>query len=263
MKRRLSPKFFPSSATATTVPTTSGGSASRIPVCSQTCGSTTTASSTAPEGGSACRANGGRSVPELSRRARGFVLWSALRQLGKQGVEALVTRCVEHARRLSLELARVPGLAVLNDVHAHGLGEAVHGAASGAGSALVVAPGFGGGSFNTGTYLSLLNENTLTIDRNIGESQRLQLLAGGGRCRGRGRLGWRRRGLGLVRLEDPDLRFGRLRIDRGPLRRALVERRLVDADALPQTIDVVRTRAAAMDIEGPERLDSFPYRHGL
>lgn len=58
----------------------------------------------------------GALVPELSRRARGFVLWSALRQLGKHGVEALVTRAVGHARRLSLELARVPGLSVLNDV---------------------------------------------------------------------------------------------------------------------------------------------------
>jgi TonB-linked SusC/RagA family outer membrane protein len=39
-------------------------------------------------------------------------------------------------------------------------------------------PSIPSGSFNTGTYLSLLNENTLTIDRNIGESQRLQLLGG-------------------------------------------------------------------------------------
>jgi glutamate/tyrosine decarboxylase-like PLP-dependent enzyme len=67
-------------------------------------------------GSTSATQNPGALVPELSRRARGFVLWSALRQLGKQGVEQLVTGCVEHARRLSLELARVPGLSVLNDV---------------------------------------------------------------------------------------------------------------------------------------------------
>jgi glutamate/tyrosine decarboxylase-like PLP-dependent enzyme len=60
--------------------------------------------------------NPGALVPELSRRARGFVLWSALRQLGKRGVEDLVTRAVEHAQRLAEWLAAVPGLSVLNEV---------------------------------------------------------------------------------------------------------------------------------------------------
>jgi glutamate/tyrosine decarboxylase-like PLP-dependent enzyme len=58
----------------------------------------------------------GALVPELSRRARGFVLWSALRQLGRCGVEELVTRTVENARRLADGLGAVPGLSVLNDV---------------------------------------------------------------------------------------------------------------------------------------------------
>jgi glutamate/tyrosine decarboxylase-like PLP-dependent enzyme len=60
--------------------------------------------------------NPGALVPELSRRARGFVLWAALRQLGRRGVEALVTRSVEQARRLADELGAVAGLSVLNDV---------------------------------------------------------------------------------------------------------------------------------------------------
>jgi glutamate/tyrosine decarboxylase-like PLP-dependent enzyme len=60
--------------------------------------------------------NPGALVPELSRRARGFVLWAALRQLGRSGVAALVTRCVEHARRLAAELGSLDGFSVLNDV---------------------------------------------------------------------------------------------------------------------------------------------------
>jgi glutamate/tyrosine decarboxylase-like PLP-dependent enzyme len=60
--------------------------------------------------------NPGALVPELSRRARGFVLWSALRHLGRHGVEDLVTRLVDHARRLGAALGAVPGLTVLNQV---------------------------------------------------------------------------------------------------------------------------------------------------
>jgi glutamate/tyrosine decarboxylase-like PLP-dependent enzyme len=60
--------------------------------------------------------NPGALVPELSRRARGFVLWSALRQLGKRGVEDLVTRSVEHAQCLAEWLGAVAGLSVLNEV---------------------------------------------------------------------------------------------------------------------------------------------------
>ena len=58
----------------------------------------------------------GAFAPELSRRARGFALWAALRQLGRRGVAELVTRSVAHARSLASELSRAPGLEVLNDV---------------------------------------------------------------------------------------------------------------------------------------------------
>lgn len=55
-------------------------------------------------------------APELSRRARGFAVWAALRQLGSSGVEDLVTRCATHARRLAALVGATPGLRVLNEV---------------------------------------------------------------------------------------------------------------------------------------------------
>jgi glutamate/tyrosine decarboxylase-like PLP-dependent enzyme len=58
----------------------------------------------------------GAFAPELSRRARGFALWAALRELGRDGIDALVTRCASHARLLATELGNVPGLRVLNEV---------------------------------------------------------------------------------------------------------------------------------------------------
>ena len=58
----------------------------------------------------------GAFAPELSRRARGFAVWAALRQLGKRGVDELVTRCVSHAQLLSTELRQVSGLRIMNDV---------------------------------------------------------------------------------------------------------------------------------------------------
>jgi len=60
--------------------------------------------------------NPGSFSPELSRRARGFALWAALRGLGRSGVAALVARCAEHARQLAGELGATPGLRILNDV---------------------------------------------------------------------------------------------------------------------------------------------------
>ena len=39
-------------------------------------------------------------------------------------------------------------------------------------------PSIPSGNFNTGTYLSLLNENTVTIDRAIGENQRINVVGG-------------------------------------------------------------------------------------
>ena len=54
--------------------------------------------------------------PELSRRARGFALWAALRQLGQAGVSDLVTRYAENARCFAHALSGRAGLRVLNEV---------------------------------------------------------------------------------------------------------------------------------------------------
>lgn len=55
-------------------------------------------------------------VPELSRRARGIPVWAALRQLGRNGVIAMVERLAANARALAEGLAAIPGVEVLNDV---------------------------------------------------------------------------------------------------------------------------------------------------
>lgn len=67
-------------------------------------------------GSSSAVQNPGALVPELSRRARGFVLWAALRQLGRRGVEELVTRCCTLARELAQALRALDGLEVINEV---------------------------------------------------------------------------------------------------------------------------------------------------
>ncbi len=55
-------------------------------------------------------------VPELSRRARGFASWAALRSLGRDGVVALVEGLAGHARAFAEGAATIPGVEVLNDV---------------------------------------------------------------------------------------------------------------------------------------------------
>jgi len=55
-------------------------------------------------------------VPEFSRRARGFAVYAALRQLGRDGVAALVERCCGCARLMAQELARDSRVTLLNDV---------------------------------------------------------------------------------------------------------------------------------------------------
>jgi glutamate/tyrosine decarboxylase-like PLP-dependent enzyme len=60
--------------------------------------------------------SGGDWVPESSRRARGFALYAALRELGRSGVEELVERCCGHARRFADLLGAEPGVEILNDV---------------------------------------------------------------------------------------------------------------------------------------------------
>jgi len=47
--------------------------------------------------------------PEWSRRARGFATYAALRQLGREGVAALVERCGLHARALVAGIGALPG----------------------------------------------------------------------------------------------------------------------------------------------------------
>jgi glutamate/tyrosine decarboxylase-like PLP-dependent enzyme len=55
-------------------------------------------------------------VPESSRRTRGFVLYAALRSLGRDGVAELVERCCSHARLMAAELKEDPDLELINDV---------------------------------------------------------------------------------------------------------------------------------------------------
>jgi glutamate/tyrosine decarboxylase-like PLP-dependent enzyme len=55
-------------------------------------------------------------VPEFSRRARGFAVYAALRELGRDGVAALVERCCGCARLMAEELARDPRVTVLGEV---------------------------------------------------------------------------------------------------------------------------------------------------
>jgi aromatic-L-amino-acid decarboxylase len=55
-------------------------------------------------------------VPEFSRRARGFAVYAALRELGRDGVAALVERCCRCAALMAEELARDSRVTVLNDV---------------------------------------------------------------------------------------------------------------------------------------------------
>ena len=55
-------------------------------------------------------------VPEFSRRARGFTVWAALRSLGRRGVAEMVERFCAHARRFATGLAQIEGVRVVNDV---------------------------------------------------------------------------------------------------------------------------------------------------
>ena len=55
-------------------------------------------------------------VPEFSRRARGFTVWTALRSLGRRGVAEMVERFCAHARRFAAGLSEMDGVRVMNDV---------------------------------------------------------------------------------------------------------------------------------------------------
>ena len=55
-------------------------------------------------------------VAESSRRARGFAVWAAIRQLGRNGVAELVGRTSDLAQRFAVGLEGGPGVRILNDV---------------------------------------------------------------------------------------------------------------------------------------------------
>ncbi len=55
-------------------------------------------------------------VPEFSRRARGFAVWAALRSLGRSGVAEMVERFCAHARHFAAGLEAIDGVRVVNDV---------------------------------------------------------------------------------------------------------------------------------------------------
>jgi len=55
-------------------------------------------------------------VMDSSRRARGFVLYAAIRALGRDGIRAMVERCCSLARRMADRLREADGVEVLNDV---------------------------------------------------------------------------------------------------------------------------------------------------
>jgi glutamate/tyrosine decarboxylase-like PLP-dependent enzyme len=55
-------------------------------------------------------------VLDSSRRARGFILYAAIRSLGREGVRALVERCCSLARRIADRLREAEAVEVLNDI---------------------------------------------------------------------------------------------------------------------------------------------------
>jgi glutamate/tyrosine decarboxylase-like PLP-dependent enzyme len=55
-------------------------------------------------------------VLDSSRRPRGFILYAAIRSLGREGIQALVERCCSLARRIADRLREADGIEVLNDV---------------------------------------------------------------------------------------------------------------------------------------------------
>jgi glutamate/tyrosine decarboxylase-like PLP-dependent enzyme len=55
-------------------------------------------------------------VPEFSRRARGFTVWAALRSLGRRGVAEMVERLCARARRFADGMSALEGVEVVNEV---------------------------------------------------------------------------------------------------------------------------------------------------
>jgi glutamate/tyrosine decarboxylase-like PLP-dependent enzyme len=55
-------------------------------------------------------------VAESSRRARGFAIYAALRELGRDGLAEMIDRCCALARRMADGVRDAPGVSILNDV---------------------------------------------------------------------------------------------------------------------------------------------------
>jgi len=55
-------------------------------------------------------------VLDSSRRARGFIVYAALRSLGRNGVREMIERCCRLARRMAERLGTADGVEILNDV---------------------------------------------------------------------------------------------------------------------------------------------------
>jgi len=55
-------------------------------------------------------------VAESSRRSRGFAVYAALRELGRDGLAEMIDRCCSLARRMADGLRDTPGVTILNDV---------------------------------------------------------------------------------------------------------------------------------------------------
>lgn len=55
-------------------------------------------------------------TPEMSRRARIFEIWAALKYLGKEGLDQMIDTMHERALQFAREVKRIPGYQVLNDV---------------------------------------------------------------------------------------------------------------------------------------------------
>lgn len=53
--------------------------------------------------------------PEFSRRARGFAVYAALRELGRGGLEQLIDRTSDHCRALTYGIGALPGAERLSD----------------------------------------------------------------------------------------------------------------------------------------------------
>jgi glutamate/tyrosine decarboxylase-like PLP-dependent enzyme len=55
-------------------------------------------------------------VPEMSRRARAFPIYAAIRSLGASGIAEMVERCTDLAARMARRLANHPHIRIINEV---------------------------------------------------------------------------------------------------------------------------------------------------